>query len=129
MLILYTNFAPSNWKWDAAKPSSIICSSKKLATSYLLEQYFVTILYKYRLAHSRPLTCLKQIVMGKENVVVISVVLIETKNWKAMNFEYMSWLSLKVLSHNTFFQVFLLLLRYTVMVGGSFVYCDDLLVS
>ena len=67
--------------------------------------------------------------MGKENAVVISVVLIETKNWKAMNFEYMSWLYLKVLSHNTFFQVFLLLLHYTVMVRGSFVYCDDLLVS
>ena len=47
LLILCTSFASSNWKWDAVKPSFIICSSEKWATSHLLEQYFVTVIYKY----------------------------------------------------------------------------------
>ena len=59
--------------------------------------------------------------------------LIETKNWKAMNFEYMSWLNLNVLCLCIISQHFLLssllIVSTLYMVHGSFVYCDDLLVS
>ena len=40
LLILCTSFASSNWKWDAVKPSFIICSSEKLATSHFTGTIF-----------------------------------------------------------------------------------------
>ena len=43
---------------DYLKSSSLI-QRKKWATSHFLEQYFVTVLNKYRLAPLRPLICLR----------------------------------------------------------------------
>ena len=133
LLILCASFASSNWKWDAAKSSFIICLSEKWATSHLLEQYFVTVLYKYRLARSRPLICLRTNCDVKRKCcgdIRVSLYRLGTKNWKAMNLEYKSWLNMKVKCLSIISQYFLFCFYIVhVLIRGSFISCYNSLVS